>query len=120
MSDDAAKNEFYRALRCYTVIWRTGCVSAKRYFCKTARSVFQNIPAQKQLFILDACQSAGALEIVANRGAAEEKAIAQLARSTGSHWLTSAGSDQFASEFGTLGHGVFTYALLQGLQGSGR
>ena len=80
----------------------------------------KNIPAQKQLFILDACQSAGALEAVASRGAAEEKAIAQLARSTGTHWLTASASDQFASEFQQLGHGIFTYVLLQALtQGTG-
>lgn len=77
----------------------------------------RQIPAQKQLFILDACQSAGALEGVAARGAAEQKAIAQLARSSGTHWLTATGSEQFASEFEQLGHGAFTYVLLQGLDG---
>lgn len=75
------------------------------------------IKAQKQLFVLDACQSAGALQAIAFRGAAEEKAIAQLARSTGTHWLTASGSDQFASEFDKLGHGAFTYVLLKGLGG---
>jgi Caspase domain len=78
----------------------------------------KDIKAQKQLFILDACQSAGALDqVVAMRGAAEEKAIAQLARSTGTHWLTASGSEQFASEFQQLGHGTFTYVLLQALSG---
>ncbi|RMB62894.1 hypothetical protein EAX61_04780 [Dokdonia sinensis] len=76
-----------------------------------------NILAQKQLYILDACQSAGALNTIAARGAAEEKAIAQLARSTGTHWLTASGSEQFATEFAELGHGVFTYALLEALSG---
>ena len=78
----------------------------------------KDIKAQKQLFILDACQSAGALEqIVAARGAAEEKAIAQLARATGTHWLTASGSEQFASEFEQLKHGTFTYVLLEALSG---
>ena len=78
----------------------------------------KDIKAQKQLYILDACQSAGAVEdIVAARGAAEEKAIAQLARSTGTHWLTASGSNQFASEFSQLGHGAFTYCLLEALKG---
>jgi uncharacterized caspase-like protein len=77
----------------------------------------RQIPAQKQLFILDACQSAGALGNVAVRGAAEQKAIAQLARSSGTHWLTAAGSEQFATEFEQLGHGAFTYVLLEGLNG---
>jgi uncharacterized caspase-like protein len=75
------------------------------------------MPAQKQLFILDACQSAGALTTVAMRGAAEEKAIAQLARSSGTHWLTASGSEQFATEIAQLGHGAITYALLEGLAG---
>jgi WD40 repeat protein len=78
----------------------------------------KEIKAQKQLFILDACQSAGALDqVMASRGAAEEKAIAQLARATGTHWLTASGSEQFASEFTQLGHGTFTYVLLEALSG---
>jgi WD40 repeat protein len=76
------------------------------------------INAQKQIFILDACQSAGALETVATRGAVEEKAIAQMARSTGTFWITASGTEQFATEFEKLGHGVFTYALLEGVKGS--
>ncbi|MCB1105223.1 MAG: caspase family protein [Opitutaceae bacterium] len=76
-----------------------------------------DIPAQKQLFLLDACQSGEALEAVARRGAAEEKAIAQLARSSGTHWLTATGSQQFATEVAELGHGLFTYALLAAMRG---
>ncbi|MDW8230502.1 MAG: caspase family protein [Saprospiraceae bacterium] len=79
----------------------------------------REIPAQKQVYLLDACQSAGALQQqgAAARGAAEERAIAQLARATGTHWITASGSEQFASEFAQLGHGVFTYALLEALKG---
>lgn len=73
--------------------------------------------AQKQIFILDACNSAGALNAAATRGIAEEKAVAQLARSTGSYWLTAAGSEQYATELAQLGHGVFTYSLLEALSG---
>lgn len=75
------------------------------------------LQAQKQMFVLDACQSGGITETLVARGAAEEKAIAQLARSTGTYWLTASKSEQFASEFSQLGHGVFTYAILLGLQG---
>ncbi len=81
------------------------------------KKLTMEVAAQKQVFIIDACHSAGALESVATRGAAEEKAIGQLARSTGTFWLTAAGSDQFATEFEKLGHGVFTYSLLEALQG---
>jgi WD40 repeat protein len=75
------------------------------------------IKAQKQLFILDACQSGGIGNMVVTRGAIEEKAIAQLARSTGTYWLAASNSNQFAGEFSQLGHGVFTFSILQGLAG---
>ena len=82
------------------------------------KEISKNINAQKQLFILDACQSAAALDAIASRGILEEKAIAQLARSTGTFWITATGSEQFATEFETIGHGVFTYTLLEGLKGA--
>ena len=82
------------------------------------KEISKNINAQKQLFILDACQSAAALDAIASRGILEEKAIAQLARSTGTFWITATGSEQFATEFETIGHGVFTYSLLEGLKGA--
>jgi uncharacterized caspase-like protein len=77
----------------------------------------KNIRALKQLIIMDACQSGGSVELLATRGASEEKAIAQLSRSAGIHVMASAGSDQFATEFAELGHGLFTYLLLKALQG---
>ncbi|MBL7859407.1 MAG: caspase family protein [Cyclobacteriaceae bacterium] len=77
----------------------------------------KNIHALKQLIIMDACQSGGSVELLAMRGANEEKAIAQLSRSAGIHVMASAGSEQFATEFTELGHGLFTYVLIKALQG---
>lgn len=77
----------------------------------------KNIKALKQLIVMDACQSGGSVELLATRGAAEEKAIAQLSRSAGIHVMASAGSEQFATEFAELGHGLFTYLLIKALQG---
>lgn len=78
---------------------------------------FKQIKALKQLIVMDACQSGGSVELLATRGAAEEKAIAQLSRSAGIHVMASAGSDQFATEFAELGHGLFTYLLIKALRG---
>jgi len=76
-----------------------------------------NIAALKQLLIIDACQSGGSVELLAQRGAKEEKAMAQLSRSAGIHVLSAAGSEQFATEYAEIGHGVFTYVLLEALGG---
>lgn len=78
----------------------------------------KQIKALKQLIIMDACQSGGSVELLATRGASEEKAIAQLSRSAGIHVLASAGSEQFATEFTELGHGLFTYVLIKALSGA--
>lgn len=76
------------------------------------------IKAQKQLILLDACHSGGALKTLSStRGAPEEKAIFQLARSSGIVLISASETEQFATEFKSLGHGVFTYTLLEALGG---
>jgi WD40 repeat protein len=83
----------------------------------TVQEKFRNIPALKQVVVLDACQSGGSAEILARRGAMEEKAMAQLSRSSGVHVMAAAGSEQYATEVQSLGHGLFTYAILEALGG---
>ncbi len=77
----------------------------------------KQIKALKQIIIMDACQSGSSVELLALRGANEEKAIAQLSRSAGIHVLASAGGEQYAKELSDLGHGLFTYVLLSALSG---
>lgn len=76
-----------------------------------------DIAAQKQAFILDACQSAGAFANMLNAEAGQQRSLALLARSTGTHWIAASGSQQFANEFDALGHGAFTFVLLEALKG---
>ena len=94
-----------------------GALASNGVAARLLRDLCTKVRAQKQLIVLDACQSAGALETFAMRGAVEEKAMLQLARSAGVVVLAATGQDQVASEFDKLGHGVFTYALLQALSG---
>jgi uncharacterized caspase-like protein len=81
------------------------------------RKISTEIKSQKQLFVLDACQSGAATDVFAMRGASGEKAIMQLARSTGIAMLSASSSDQYATEFKEIGHGVFTFSILEGLTG---
>jgi WD40 repeat protein len=75
----------------------------------------KNIKAQKILVLIDACKSGAVL--VAFRGFEDRKALSQLSRSTGVHIIAASTKDQFAAEVKDLGHGVFTYTLLEGLRG---
>ena len=71
--------------------------------------------AQKVFVMIDACKS-GRL-VLAMRSTEARKALVQLARSTGTYIVSASTDRQYAAEIKALGHGVFTYALLEGLQG---
>jgi WD40 repeat protein len=77
--------------------------------------LIRNIKAQKVLVMIDSCK-AGAM-LIAMRGFEDRKALSQLSRSTGVHVIAASTKDQFAAEVKDLGHGVFTYTLLEGLKG---
>jgi len=77
--------------------------------------LIRNIKAQKLLVMIDSCK-AGAM-LIAMRGFEDRKALSQLSRSTGVHVIAASTKDQFAAEVKELGHGVFTYTLLEGLKG---
>lgn len=81
------------------------------------REKLKKIKANKQIAFIDACNSGAMAEQFAIRGAAEENAIAKLSRATGSAIFASTTGDQYASEFAQIGHGVFTYVLLNALSG---
>jgi WD40 repeat protein len=82
------------------------------------KDLLTQIKSQKQVILMDACHSGGALKSLNVRAAAtDEKAIIQLARSSGVVMLASSGTKQFATEFEELKHGVFTYALVEALEG---
>lgn len=111
-------NQFYfiptESLRLYDA----GSLNKEAIEAGVLQEKFRHIKALKQLIVMDACQSGGSVELLATRGASEEKAIAQLSRSAGIHVMASAGSEQFATEFTELGHGLFTYVLIRALQGA--
>jgi len=118
--EESQKRNFYLVPHDVTQLYgRDDLLGEKGISASELKKYSQSINAQKQIFILDACQSAGALESLTVRGAEEEKAIAQLARSTGTFWITSTGTNQFATEFDKLGHGIFTHTLLEGVKGAG-
>lgn len=71
--------------------------------------------AQKVFVMIDACKS-GRL-VLAMRSTEARKALVQLARSTGTYIVSASTDQQYAAEIKALGHGVFTYSLLEGLRG---
>jgi hypothetical protein len=74
-------------------------------------AMLRGLGAGKRLLILDTCDSASATV----RGTEQKDAVARLMRSTGRYILAAASLE--AQEAGMYGHGLYTYALLEGLSG---
>lgn len=82
--------------------------------------MLSDIIANKQLVLIDACHSEASFQKeskVMRRGLAEQQAIYQLARSSGTVIIAACGANQTAKEFTNLGHGAFTYAFIEALEG---
>jgi hypothetical protein len=77
------------------------------------------LPALKKLVILDTCQSGGDW-LVGIRGLDEQAALGSLARATGVWIIAASLEQQFAMEASSLGHGLLTASLLEGLDGKAR
>jgi len=96
---------------------REGVIKTQGISSVELKEEIAKIGAQKVLVLIDACKSGAAMVAFAGRGVEDRKALAQLARSTGVHVMAASTKDQLASEVKDLGHGVFTYTLLEGLNG---
>jgi len=70
-------------------------------------------PAQKILLAVDACQSGAVLNDF--QTFTQRKTLQKLSEDSGVHILTATRADQLAPEYEILGHGLFTYTLLKGL-----
>lgn len=80
----------------------------------------REVPATKQLLVLDSCRSGAAVGVVgryfASRAGLEEVRSQQLlARASGTFLIAATKGEEYAYEIPELGHGVLTYAILESL-----
>jgi len=84
------------------------------------RAWFANIPATKSIWIFDTCEAGSAEAIFRPRGLSEDAAYQRLNLATGrAIFMASRATDEANEGYGDIRHGLFTYALLEGLAEAG-
>ncbi len=81
----------------------------------------KNSPAQKQVMILDTCQSGKVVEdLMLKReiSSSQERALERVKDSTGFYILAGCAADKASYEASRYGQGILTYALLFGMRGA--
>jgi len=79
------------------------------------RGLIARIEARRTFLLIDTCQSGTAAAVFEDY--VDRRALRRLGRSVGMHVLAATAKNQQAAELKTLGHGVFTYAVLKGMDG---
>jgi uncharacterized caspase-like protein/peptidoglycan/xylan/chitin deacetylase (PgdA/CDA1 family) len=77
------------------------------------QNIAEGMAARHALFVMDACYSGLGL----TRGAGSSNFLRDNAKRIGRQMLTAGGTDQLVADGGPNGHSVFTWTLLQGLNG---
>jgi peptidoglycan/xylan/chitin deacetylase (PgdA/CDA1 family)/uncharacterized caspase-like protein len=81
------------------------------------QDVSEAIPAKHVLFVTDACYSGVALTRGGASGGAGQAYLREVTRRSVRQMLTAGGADEEVADGGPQGHSIFTWALMQGLDG---
>jgi uncharacterized caspase-like protein len=89
------------------------------------QTIFDRIEAERVVMFLDACYSgaatAGGRTFAAKKTRAtsiDEEFLARLTRARGRAIITASKTSEVSMELPELGHGIFTYFLVEGLRGA--
>jgi peptidoglycan/xylan/chitin deacetylase (PgdA/CDA1 family)/uncharacterized caspase-like protein len=77
------------------------------------QDISESIPAKHVLFIMDSCYSG----LAVTRGQADNNYLREMTRRTARQMLTAGGANEEVADNGPNGHSVFTWTVLQGLEG---
>ncbi|MEQ9487495.1 MAG: caspase family protein [Alphaproteobacteria bacterium] len=79
------------------------------------KEMIQDIGARRVILLIDACKSGTA--VAGFEDQVDRRVLRQMGQSVGLHIVSATAKQQFAVELQDLGHGVFTYSLIQAMSG---
>ncbi|MBF0189042.1 MAG: caspase family protein, partial [Magnetococcales bacterium] len=112
---DTRKGEWYFIPHDLTVPHRDDYLRRGGISSSILQLMIAKIGAHKVVTIIDACKSGAAVDRFSTFK--DQRSFALLSRAAGIHIAAGATAKQNAGELDTLGHGLFTFAILKGLNG---
>jgi len=94
-----------------------GAVDSTTISAAELEAALTDAPARRIMLMIDACHSTAAFGAFVDQRDFYRRFFDDLSRTSGFAVLSAARSNAEAFELRTLGHGAFTYVVLQGLQG---
>lgn len=79
------------------------------------KEMVQDIGARRVILLIDACKSGSAVEGFGDQ--VDRRVLRRMGQSVGLHIVSATAKEQFAVEHRELGHGVFTYSLIEAMSG---
>lgn len=88
---------------------------------REVETIFHRLSAERVIFITDSCYSGATagrtFSTVGRRAVVSDNFLTRLSKGKGRVVLTASRAGEISEERDELGHGVFTYYLLEGLKG---
>jgi uncharacterized caspase-like protein len=88
---------------------------------REVETIFQRLAPERVIFITDSCYSGATagrtFQTASRRAVVSEAFLSRLSKGKGRVVLTASRANEVSEERDNLGHGVFTYYLLEGLMG---
>lgn len=81
------------------------------------QDMIKAVPARRVIMLLDTCKSGKLTDAFGSRGFKIKKSLTLFSQTTGTYMVAASTAQQLALEDTKLGHGVFTYAVLEGVKG---
>jgi uncharacterized caspase-like protein len=97
---------------------KPNALSSTSISARELQDALVNSPAKQIFLVVDACNSGAGIDSFNRYRNFQRRFAQQVGRSAGVAVLTAARRDQGALEARDIGHGLFTYTLLEGLAGA--
>lgn len=112
---EATEDDFFFVTYEFELPLSTTRLQRRALSASSMKDYIEKIGARRVIMLIDACKSGTA--VAGFQDQQDRRVIRRMGQSVGLHIVSATAKQQFAVEHAELGHGVFTYALIQAMKG---